>query len=377
KILAEPCGRNTAPAILLAMLQVIKKESDAVFCVFPADHVIRDERVFHERLESAVKLAEMGYIVTFGITPHYPETGYGYIEGGGKIAFGALSVKRFVEKPDLKTAEQYIEAGNYFWNSGMFTFKASVMIQELGVHHSELLHKMKQLPLEGTPVSLKDYQQLPNISIDYAVMEKTDKAAVLPSDFGWSDIGSWKSLYDFIPKDTNGNVIQGDVISENTQNSLIMGHGRLIATNKIKNMVVVETPDAVFVSDMENSRDVKSIVEKLKEKRRSEYQKHKTSFHIWGTLTNLEATPDFSIVRRDIYPGSKCEIKTDGSTVKHLVVIKGVAKTTTNNQSRFINAGQSLVLPENQMLIMENTGDESLIVIGVKANSMPTDSLTV
>jgi mannose-1-phosphate guanylyltransferase/mannose-6-phosphate isomerase len=318
----------------------------------------------------------MGYIVTFGITPHYPETGYGYIEGGGKIAFGALSVKRFVEKPDRKTAEQYIDAGNYFWNSGMFTFKASVMIQELGVHHSELLHKMKQLPLEETRVSLEDYQQLPNISIDYAVMEKTDKAAVLPSDFGWSDIGSWKSLYDFIPKDTNGNVIEGDVISENTQNSLIMGHERLIATNKINNIVVVETPDAVFVSDLENSRDVKSIVEKLKEKERSEYQKHKTSFHQWGTLSVLETTPDFSVIRRDMYPGSKCEIKTDGSTRKHLIIIKGVAKSKTHNQSRFLNAGQSLFLPENQKLILENTGDESLIVIGVKANSIRAGSST-
>jgi len=377
KILAEPCGRNTAPAILLAMLQVIKKENDAVMCVFPADHVIRDERVFHERLESAVKLAEMGYIVTFGITPHYPETGYGYIEGAGEIAFGALSVIRFVEKPDLKTAEQYIDAGNYFWNSGMFTFKASVMIQELSVYHSELLHKMKQLPLEGSLVSLKDYQQLPNISIDYAVMEKTDKAAVLPSNFGWSDIGSWKSLYDFIPKDTNGNVIEGDVISENTQNSLIMGHERLIATNKVKNMIVVETPDAVLVSDMENSRDVKSIVEKLKEKGRSEYQKHKTSYHLWGTLSNLDAMPDFSVVSHDMYPGSKCEIKTDGSTVKHLIVIKGIAKSTKNDQSRFFNAGQSLVLPENQMLILENTGDESLVVIIVKVNSLAVDSSTV
>jgi mannose-1-phosphate guanylyltransferase/mannose-6-phosphate isomerase len=251
--------------------------------------------------------------------------------------------------------------------------RASVMIQELGIHHSELFLKMKQLPLDGTPVSLKDYRQLPNISIDYAVMEKTDKAAVLPSDFGWSDIGSWKSLYDFTPKDTNGNVIEGDVISENTQNSLIMGHERLIAANKIKNMVVVETPDAVFVSDLENSRDVKLIVEKLKEKGRSEYQKHKTSYHLWGTLTVLETSPDFSVVRRDMYPGSKCEIKTDSSTVKHLIVTKGVAKSTINSQSRLLNTGQSLILKKNQMVVLENSGGELLIVIGIKTNSIPAD----
>jgi mannose-1-phosphate guanylyltransferase/mannose-6-phosphate isomerase len=373
KILAEPCGRNTAPAIVLAMLQVIKQEKDAVLCVFPADHVIRDNRLFHERLESAVKLAEMGYIVTFGITPNYPETGYGYIEGADEIAFKALSVKRFVEKPDLKTAKEYINAGNYFWNSGMFTFKASVMMQEIDVHYPGLLHKMKKLPMKGTQVSLKDYQKLPNISIDYAVMEKTGKAAVLPSEFGWSDIGSWKSLYDFIPKDANGNVIKGDVIQESTQNSLIMAHDRLIATNKIKNMVVIETPDVVFVSDLEDSRDVKSIVEKLKEIEKKEYQKYKISSHLWGNLTVLEATPDFSVEKRDIYPGSTCEIKTDGSTFSRLIVIKGTAELTTRNQSRLFSTGESFVLPESQNFFLKNNGKESLIVVDVKINTILTE----
>lgn len=367
KIFVEPCARNTAPAILLAMLQILKKESDAVLCVFPADHVIRDERVFHERLESAVKLAEMGYIVTFGIKPHYPETGYGYIEGAEEITDGALFVKRFVEKPDLETAKQYINVGNFFWNSGMFTFKASTMIRELNVHHSELLDKMRQIPIEGTSVSEKDYQELPNISIDYAVMEKTDKAAVLPSDFGWSDIGSWKSLYDFIPKDTNGNIIDGDVISEKTENCFIMGYERLIATNRIKNMVVVETPDAVFVSDMETSRDVKSIVERLKEKGRREYQKHKTSYHPWGTLTELEMNGGFSVVKLDIYPGAVCKIKTDAETIKHLVVVEGVAKSTMNAQHMILNKGQYVMLSENQEITLQNTGDKALIVINVKS----------
>jgi len=368
KIIAEPCGRNTAPAILLAMFQILKKESDAVLCVFPADHVIRDEHVFHERLESAIKLAEMGYIVTFGIKPHYPETGYGYIEGAGEITEGALFVKRFVEKPDHETARQYVKAGNFFWNSGMFTFKASVMIQELSAHHSELLDKMKQIPIEGTSIPQKNYQQLPSISIDYAVMEKTDKAAVLPSDFGWSDIGSWKSLYDFIPKDNNGNVIDGDVISEKTENCFIMGYERLIATNRIKNMVVVETPDSVFVSDMEASRDVKSIVERLKEKGRREYQKHKTSHHPWGTLTMLELNRDFSVVKLDIYPGALCRIKTDAATVKHLVVVDGVAKSTMDTQHMILNRGESVMLSGNQEITLENIGDAALVVVNVKSN---------
>ena len=365
KIIAEPCGRNTAPAILLAMRLVLENEHDAVLCVFPADHVIRDESVFHERLNAAVKLAEMDYIVTFGITPHYPETGYGYIEGGKKMSFGALSVKRFVEKPDMDTAKRYMDAGNFFWNSGMFAFKASVMDQELSILHPELFHQMKQLSLKEGLISKKDYRQLPNISIDYAVMEKTNKAALLPSDFGWSDIGSWKSLYDFIPKDAMGNVIDGDIISEDTRNCFIMGYERLIATNGIRNMVVVETPDSVFVSDMDTSRDVKNIVSQLKEKGRSEYQKHKTSYHSWGTLTVLEMKSDFSVIKYGIYPGSTCDIPTDGSLV-HLVIGKGVGKSVVNGRNVSLGKGQSVTSAAGQTVRLENSGDETLLVIGIQ-----------
>jgi len=218
KIICEPCGRNTAPAILLGMLHILKHEEDALLCIFPADHVIRNISAFHEKLRSAIKLAEMGYIVTFGIKPHYPETGYGYIDGAGEITDQAFSVKRFVEKPDMETARRYVDAGSFFWNSGMFTFKASVMMNELKIHQPELLNKMKPLALTEGDISQEVYQLLPNIAIDHAIMEKTDKGAVLPSDFGWSDIGSWKSLYDFFPKDQSSNVIDGDVIAINTEN---------------------------------------------------------------------------------------------------------------------------------------------------------------
>jgi len=364
-IIAEPCGRNTAPAILLAMLHILNNEKDAVLCIFPADHVIRNNDAFHEKLLSSIKLAEMGHIVTFGIKPDYPETGYGYIEGAGQIKEHALFVKRFVEKPDIETAKRYIEAGNFFWNSGMFTFKASVMMKELNIHQPELLKEMEQLDLSGNIVSQKDYERLPNISIDYAVMEKTDKSAVLPSDFGWSDIGSWKSLYDFISKDANGNVIDGDVISKDTQNCFIMGYERLIATNKIKNMVIVETPDSVFVSDMESSRDVKSIVKKLKQRGRNEYQKHKTLYYPWGTLTVLEMNDDCTMAKLNIYPGSELETKADVSTIKHLVVIQGAARTTIDNQSRLLNKGESVMLSENQIVMLENAGNEPLNIISM------------
>ncbi|MBW1958081.1 MAG: mannose-1-phosphate guanylyltransferase/mannose-6-phosphate isomerase [Deltaproteobacteria bacterium] len=365
KIIAEPCGRNTAPAILLAMLHILNNEKDAVLCIFPADHVIRNTHAFHEKLLSSIKLAEMGHIVTFGIQPDYPETGYGYIEGADEIKEHALLVKRFVEKPDIETAKRYIEAGNFFWNSGMFTFKASVMMKELNIHQPELLKEMEQLDLSGNMVFQKDYERLPNISIDYAVMEKTDKSAVLPSDFGWSDIGSWKSLYDFISKDANGNVIDGDVISKQTQNCFIMGYERLIATNKIQDMVVVETPDAVFVSDMESSRDVKSIVEELKQRRRSEYQEHKTLYYPWGTSTVLEMNDDCTVAKLNIYPGSELETKADASTRKYLVVIRGAARATIDNQNLPLNKGQSVTLSENQSVILENAGDEPLYIMSM------------
>ncbi len=366
KIIAEPCGRNTAPAILLAMLHILRKKEDAVLCIFPADHVIRDRNAFQEKLLSAVKIAEMGYIVTFGIKPHYPETGYGYIEGAGDVGDGALSVKRFVEKPDLDTAKKYIAAGNFFWNSGMFTFKASVMAQELEVHQPELLKKMIEMPFRKTSPSSEAYAQLPNISIDYAIMEKTDRAAVLPSDFGWSDIGSWKSLYNFIPKDIDGNVVDGDVVSKETRNCLIMGYERLIATSGIENMVVVETPDAVFISDMEKSQDVKSIVETLREDRRTEYQTHRTVRHPWGISTTLEKNDDFSVVQVELYSGSKLEIHTDPWTTKHLLVAKGLAKTTADHQNRTLKKGECVMLSENRSILVENPEKDLLVVIKVK-----------
>ena len=366
KIIGEPCGRNTAPAIILGMLHVFKQEKDAVVCIFPADHVIRNNDAFHEKLVSAIKLAEMGYIVTFGIKPHYPETGYGYIEGAGELIEQALSLKRFVEKPDQKTAEMYVKSGTFFWNSGMFAFKASTMMEELTAYQPELLNRMKSLVLSEDALSKEAYGDLPNISIDYAIMEKTDKGAVLPSDFGWSDIGSWKSLYNFLPKDPSNNVMDGDVIAKDTENCLIMGMKRLIATNRINNLVVVETPDSVFVSDMERSRDVKSIVEDLKERGRRECHKHHTVYHPWGTFILMEEKDDCIVAELVIYPGSKLDIKTGISVVRHLVVTKGSGRSTRDKQSNILNKGQAILLFEKQMITVENIGPENLSIIDIE-----------
>ena len=369
KIICEPCGRNTAPAILLAVLNILKSKPDSVLCVFPADHVIRNLDSFHNKLNSAVRLANKGYIVTFGIKPNYPETGYGYVEGIGEIFDGALAINRFVEKPDEETAKKYVKAGNFFWNSGMFAFMGSVMIEEFRKYQPELLKIMEDIISKDSPLTVDEYKTLPDISIDYAIMEKTDKGVVLPSDFGWSDIGSWKSLYDFLPKDENNNVIDGDVIAKDTKGCFIMGRDRLIATNHLNKIVVVETPDSVFVSDIDNSRDVKSIVEQLKEKRRKEYQKHKTVKHSWGRLTVLEHEDDIKVEKLVIYPDSNLQFKVDSSALQHLIVIKGHVKIISDMRTEFLTKGDSKIISGNESVKIDNPGKEPVCIIKVKISN--------
>lgn len=363
KVLCEPCGRNTAPAILIAVLNILKNESDAVLFVFPADHVIKNIPDFQEKLKAAASLADKGHIVTFGIKPHYPETGYGYIEGDRDVSESALTIKRFVEKPDRETAEGYLKSGNFFWNSGMFAFRASVMVEEFRAFHPELLREMEELLSTADSIPKAAYEKLENISIDYAIMEKTKKGVILPSDFGWSDIGSWKSLYDFLPKNEDNNVIDGDVISKDTKNCFIMGRERLIATNRLDHMVVVETPDSIFVSDMDNSRDVKAIVAELKEKGREEYHKHRTVHHPWGSFTLLDEKADFNVGRLVIDPGGKLEIKGNDASVTHLSVIRGTAVTDNSNR---LSKGESTIISGKNSITIENPGKEPLYLIQIR-----------
>ena len=366
KIIPEPIGRNTAPAILLAVLTILKKKKDAVVCVFPADHVIKDIDRFHRKLETAIELAQMGHIVTFGIQPHYPETGYGYIEGVGRVEPDALKIRRFIEKPDKDTARKYIDAGNFFWNSGMFAFKASVIVEEYKKFHPALFSRLEGIVSGQGPVSLADYQQLPNLSFDHAIMESTQKGVVLPSDFGWSDIGSWKSLYDFLPKDTQHNVTAGDVIAKDTQNCFIMGHERLIATNHLRNMVVVETPDSVFVSDMDRSRDVKEIVTQLKESGRQEYHTHRLVYYPWGTLTLLEQREGYRVDRMVIYPNSKFKAEPQTTVTRQMICVFGVVDITSGKGGILLKAGQTAVVSPNEIVQINNNGKKNACVIQVQ-----------
>jgi mannose-1-phosphate guanylyltransferase/mannose-6-phosphate isomerase len=366
KIITEPCGRNTAPAILLAALNILKSEKDAILLIFPSDHVIKDSDSFRERLKKAIILARKNHIVTFGIKPTAPETGYGYIEGGKAVGGDGRAIKRFVEKPDEKTARKYIKAGNFYWNSGMFAFKASVLIKEFRAHEPVLLKSMQKMLKKESAVTVEEYSKLPDISIDYAIMEKTTKGVVLPSDFGWSDIGSWKSLYDFLPKGENDNVVEGDVILQETRNCFIRGDNRLIVANDLEDIVVVETPDTVFVSDLHTSKNVKSIVSELKKQGRKEYQAHTTVFRPWGTYTILEENSNTKIKRIVVYPGTKLSMQMHHHRSEHWIVVQGTAKITNGDQVIFLEENQSTYVPKTTRHRLENPGKVPLHIIEVQ-----------
>lgn len=363
KIIPEPCGRNTAPAILLALLTILEENRDALVFIFPADHVIGDVPEFHARLAQAATLAGEGHIVTFGIQPSYPETGYGYIETAGEATAEALSIKRFVEKPDIDTATSYFKAGNFFWNSGMFAFKGTVMLEEYEKQVPEMVQTMRALLLDGGSIKKEAYQELLDISFDYAIMEKTARGMVLPSKLGWSDIGSWKSLYDFLPKDEHHNVISGDVIARKTSNCLILGHDRLIATQRLDNLVVVETADSVFVSDLDSSRDVKEIVDILKRQDRQEYRKHKTEAHPWGLSTILEDNTDLKITKRLISPGSVYRKTFNVPMMWQLLVLRGKGMGLLNGRRTSLNPGDSESLANPARVSLEAVSEEPLLVI--------------
>ena len=371
KVIQEPCGRNTAPAILLAAFYIHNPAENGIMCVFPADHVIGNIGSFHERLDTAINLAEQGYIVTFGIQPHYPETGYGYIEGGAAVTGSALRVKRFVEKPDRPTAVKYIDAGNFFWNSGMFAFKTAVILEEFKKYQPRMLAEMEAIFSPDRPLAEEDYDRLENISIDYAIMEKTDTCVVVPSDFAWSDIGSWKSLYDFLEKDDSNNVLDGDVIAQNTRNCFILGHDRLIAANRLQDVVVVETPDSIFVSDIEHSRDVKSIVAELKNRGRKEYQQHRTVYHPWGIAKLLEQKDNYSAVELTVYPKSSLQLPQADDEIVHIFVIRGAAKVSTASQKKGLRSGDAFTWRTQGPVSVENPLKTDLFLIQVALRNDP------
>jgi len=371
QILLEPCGKNTAPAICGAAAFVAQKgRGQDILLVLPADHLIQKEAPFTQAVQQAAVLAEEGKIVTFGIVPDHPETGYGYIARGE-----GTQVESFVEKPDLATAEQYLASGRYFWNSGMFAFTAETMLAEMEIHAPVILEQMTNAVQQGAPdgvffrFNAQNMGSCPSDSIDYVVMEKTDKACVVEADIGWSDIGSWKALWEVAEKDDQGNVSFGDVVLEDVKNSLVRAEHTLVATVGLEDTLVVETADAVLVAPMNRSQDVKKIVSRLKQEKRPEYHTHRTVYRPWGSYTTLELQPRFQIKRITVHPGARLSLQMHHHRHEHWVVVSGTAKIQNGEQSILLKENESTYIPSCTVHRLENPGVIPLELIEVQIGS--------
>ncbi len=376
-ILLEPVGRNTAPAIALAALQAIAEAEaeDPILLVLAADHLIRDVPAFHASIRTALPLAAAGRLVTFGIVPGHPETGYGYIEQGAPVGEGGFAVTRFVEKPDLATARSYLASGRYFWNSGMFMFRASRYLEELERFQPAMLAACRAAlagstrDLHFTRLDREAFAACPEDSIDYAVMEKTAAAAMVPLDAGWSDIGSWSALWDVSPKDGEGNVLLGDVLAQNTQDTYIHADSRLVATVGVENLVIVETKDAVLVAHKDQVQDVKRIVDQLKRDARHEHIDHREVYRPWGMYDAIDRGSRYQVKRITVKPGAKLSLQMHHHRAEHWIVVSGTARVTNGEQTYLVTENQSTYIPIGQVHTLENPGKIPLELIEVQSGS--------
>ncbi|MCY1395485.1 Mannose-1-phosphate guanylyltransferase 1 [compost metagenome] len=374
-ILLEPIGRNTAPAITLAALKARCDGSDPLLLVLAADHLIEDDTVFRNSIEKSISFAEDGKLVTFGIVPTRAETGYGYIERGDNLRDRSFTVKRFVEKPDQQTAENYLNSGAYYWNSGIFLFRASRLLEEMEKYHPEILVACQKAMEEATQdlyftrVHVDSFFSCPEISIDYAVMEKTGDAVVVALDVGWSDVGSWSGLWDVCSKDSEGNVFKGDVLSEGTTNTFVHADKRLVATVGIDDLIVVETKDAVLVAHKSQVQDVKKIVERLKQSSRAEYINHREVYRPWGLYDSIDNGHRYQVKRITVNPGAKLSVQMHHHRAEHWIVVSGTAKVTNGDKTYLVTENQSTYIPIGQVHALENPGVIPLELIEVQSGS--------
>lgn len=374
-ILLEPVGRNTAPAIALAALRATADEADPVLLVLAADHLIADVAAFQASILAALPLAQAGKLVTFGIVPSHPETGYGYIEQGAVVEGGGYAVSRFVEKPDLATAESYLASGRYLWNSGMFMFRASRFLQELEVYRPDILAACRAALVGGaqdlhfTRVDAAAFAACPDESIDYAVMEKTDAAVVVPLDAGWSDIGSWSALWDVSPKGPQGNVFKGDVLSEGARNTFVHADSRLVAAVGVEDLVIVETRDALLVAHKDHVQDVKKIVAQLQAHGRSEHVQHREVYRPWGVYDAIDSGHRYQVKRITVKPGAKLSVQMHHHRAEHWIVVTGTAKVTRGEETFLLTENQSTYIPIGEVHALENPGVIPLELIEVQSGS--------
>ncbi|WP_386413019.1 mannose-1-phosphate guanylyltransferase/mannose-6-phosphate isomerase [Stutzerimonas stutzeri] len=375
-VLLEPVGRNTAPAIALAALNaVVKENDDPILLVLAADHYIADQTAFQQAVRAATCLAEQNKLVTFGIVPSRPETGYGYIQRGDSLEVAGFNVARFVEKPDLARANDYLESGDYYWNSGMFMFKASVYLDALESFRPDILTACKSAlglghkDMDFIRVDPVAFAACPDDSIDYAVMEKTTEAAVIPLDAGWSDIGSWSALWEIGEKDGQGNVCKGDVLAFNTQNSLIHAEHKLVTTVGVENLVVVETKDAVLVVHKDKVQDVKKVVEAIKNSGRHEHMNHREVYRPWGVYDSIEAGERYQVKRITVSPGAKLSVQMHHHRAEHWVVVSGTARVTNGEKTFLVTENESTFIPIGEVHALENPGKIPLELIEVQSGS--------
>jgi len=372
RFILEPFGRNTAPAIAAATLQVIAAHGeDACLLVLAADHLISDQVAFAEAVEVAMRLAEEGKIVTFGIKPEMPETGYGYIEADGN------EVLRFVEKPDLQTARNYLASGRFLWNSGMFCFKAGVMLREMQKYQPQILDGVcacigQSRTAQGkgfcqTELEAESFEKVPDDSIDFALMEKSRNVAVVPCEIGWSDIGSWVALGELTAADEQGNRIEGETVLHDVGNCYIQSNQRIVAAVGVKDLIIIDTPDAVLVADSSRAQDVKHIYSALKLKGHESYRLHSTVHRPWGTYTVLEEGENFKIKRIEVKPGGSLSLQMHHHRSEHWIVVNGIAKVVNGQQELLVNTNESTYIPAGHKHRVVNPGVVDLVMIEVQS----------
>lgn len=364
QILSEPMGRNTLPAIVLALDKIVALDPEAVFTVFPSDHLVHDQQEWIKALALARDLAQKGWFVTFGIKPDKPETGYGYIEQGPSLCSHCYQVQRFVEKPNLEKAREFIASGKFLWNSGMFMFKASAFLEALEKYQPELWQwwkKRKKLPLA------QSYSSLPDLSVDYGIMELVDKQAVVMADFGWDDLGSWDALYRLGNKDANGCVQKGDVLSLNCENCLFFSDGSKLAVTGVKDLIVVQTRDATLVCPLDRVQNVKKVVNELKKSKSRLIEAHLTVNRPWGTYTVLEEGQNYKIKRIQVNPGAKLSLQLHYHRSEHWIVISGTAEVQIGEQTLICTENQSVDIPKATPHRLSNPGRVSVQIIEIQS----------
>jgi mannose-1-phosphate guanylyltransferase/mannose-6-phosphate isomerase len=379
-IILEPVGRNTAPAVAVAALQAVQKDERAVLLVLPADHHIENVEAFHRAVQKGLPFARENYLLAFGITPDAAETGYGYIQGGDAIKTAAdgpeaVRIGKFVEKPDKETAQAYLDSGSYFWNSGMFMFRGSRILEELSKFAPDLVSACKSAFEKGVTdldffrLDAGAFQACPSDSIDYAVMERTQSGAMITLSAGWNDLGSWDALWEVQTKDENQNVVLGDVLAQDIKRCYIQATSRLVAAIGLEGHIIIETPDAVLISKWDRAQEVKNLVQQLKELNREEVLNHQKVFRPWGSYERLNLGNRFQVKRLTVKPGAKLSLQRHHHRAEHWVIVHGTARVTNGDKQYFLNENESTYIPFGSTHRLENPGKIPLEVIEVQSGS--------